>query len=63
MDKTYIVTISPKFPQWNYKAWDVEVVANSKSHANRMVRRQLEREGHVFTHSDAATFTARAVAD
>ena len=57
--KTYEVTVSPKFPTWNNKPFTVEVSASSKSEANKRARRNLESEGFIFTHSDAATFTAR----
>jgi hypothetical protein len=62
--KTYQVTITPKYPTARHgrnAAWHVLVQANSKREANKRARRQLENEGHIFTHSDAATFTAHDV--
>jgi hypothetical protein len=57
----YLVTITPKYPGWNYKAWTVEVEAKSKLDANKTARCQLERDGHIFTRDDAATFRASPV--
>lgn len=62
MNRTeYEVTITPKFPRWNYQSWTVRVVAENKTQANKRARRDLESEGHIFTHSDAATFSAADV--
>ncbi len=54
--KTYNVTITPKFPTWNNKAWTMQVFAKSSSDANKTARRELQNEGHHFTQSDAVTF-------
>lgn len=62
MKTTYTVTVTPKFPSWNSKPFTVEISAESKQEANKRARRTLEAEGHIFTHSDAATFTAVAAA-
>jgi len=58
--KTYNVTITPKFPTWNNKAFEMKVFAKSSSDANKKARRELENEGHHFTQSDAATFRSTA---
>lgn len=59
MKTTYTVTVTPKFPGWNNKPFTVEVEAASKSEANKRARRDLETQGYIFTHSDAATFSAK----
>lgn len=43
---TYIVHVSMQWPAWNEKeGYDVEVQANSKAEANKLVRDQEWREG------------------
>jgi len=63
MKRLYIVTVTPKFQtfagSFRSGAYTVEVRAASKTEANKFARRQLENEGHVFTHGDACTFSAR----
>jgi DNA repair protein RadC len=61
--RKYIVTVTPKYITWNYKPWDVEVLASSKAQANKIARAKLEAEGHIFTQSDAATFSAKEAPD
>lgn len=58
----YLVTITPKYPGWNSKPWTVEVEgAKSKRDASKIARSQLERDGHIFTRDDAATFKAEKI--
>lgn len=54
----YTVTVTPAYPTWNNVPFTVEVRADSKREANKTARRNLENEGHVFTHSDAVSFSA-----
>jgi hypothetical protein len=54
----YTVTVTPKYPTWNNQPFSVQVLAKSRADANKRARRDLENEGHVFTHSEAATFRA-----
>jgi len=63
MKRLYIVTVTPKFQyfagSFRSGSYEVEVRATSKRNANREARAKLEREGHIFTGTDACTFSAR----
>ena len=63
MMSPYIVTVTPRFPRWNWSPFEVKVYAKDKATANKRARAILESEGHFFRFEDACTFRAKLVED
>lgn len=59
--KYFRVTFTPKFPAWDSKPMTLDVRAKSKRDANKIARDRMENSGHIFTHSDAVTISAKEI--